>query len=147
MTIGTSTAQKMIKHRDPMATAALETFQTQKFEKLKASIQSSDHVLSREEIQEAYGQTSVGKSPEQTFERNKEAISSQAQESGLTQDNVSGEAVNKFNEQKNRVSMQVQQEQDSIGQNRQKIQQKNERRQGEFLTKRAIKNLGGITKE
>lgn len=146
--IGHDTAYKMIARRDPIAVSAIQDYQTKQWERMEQAIQSSDHVLTPEELTNLYNNPTQYNemvpdhkpSVESSYKGESEQIK---QSSGLEKGRVSEQAKQDHEATEQRVGREMDRREMEMEEKRQVSKGANRKHTNRTITGEAIRNLGG----
>ena len=150
--IGHDTAYKMIARRDPIAVSAIQDYQTKQWERMEHAIQSSDHVLTPEELTNLYNNPTQYKEmvPEQrsSLESAHRGESEQIkQSSSLEKGRVSEQSKQDYETTEQRVGREMDRREMEMEEKRHISRGINKKHSERNITAETIRNITGIDKD
>lgn len=153
--IGYDTAYKMIARRDPMAVSAIQDYQREQWERIEGIIQSSDHVLTSQELSTLYhnpshygGEITTGSLKESQRETGEKIRQSSTFGSRIGEDLTGAQAKKAHAFMLEEMDHKMERGVMEVEGKRQAVEDRNQKHTKRSITEETIRNtLGGIDKD
>jgi len=141
--IGYDMASRMIQQRDPIALSMIHGYQKEQWKRIDAAIQGSDHVLSVDELREAYQNTTMPQTDLQEKFKNEAKVLENSTSIG----GVDDFARTQHGEQQLSIQQSTDQKTSDMMNKRKNAMDANQRNTNRSITRTMISNTTGIDKD